>query len=277
MRSIAKYGWKPDLPDFRDLFYRDVHSPEAQALKAVVAPVDPTAVHNVTAVVGPTGMGADGFPLAISLRGHMPPVFNQGQLGSCTANASGAMWAFVHGGGPYSRLQIYYCERMMEGTVASDNGAFIRDAIQVLVNQGAALEADWPYDESKFTIQPPPPVLQEADQGRAVEYSRLENRTDFRNCLAQGHPFITGITIYSSFETDEVARTGFVPMPTRNDSVAGGHAVCVIGYNTDINGGDYYEVRNSWGEDWGDAGNFWIPAAYLENPNLSCDAWTIRK
>ena len=88
---------------------------------------------------------------------------------------------------------------------------------------------------------------------------------------------VIGFTVYQSFESNEVTATGIVPMPTQNDQMMGGHAVCVIGYNTNFNGGDYYEVRNSWGEDWGDQGNFWIPAAYLENPQLAQDAWTIRK
>jgi C1A family cysteine protease len=278
-RKIERYGWKPSLPDFRDKFYKDHHSPQAMMLKgAVVAPLDPTNVHNVIGTTNAsTAMGADGRPMSVSLRDKMPPIFNQGQLGSCTANASGALFQFAHGGGPYSRLQIYYNSRMMEGTVAYDSGAFLRDVIQVLANTGAGLEADWPYIESQFTVPPPPVEMNEAAQNKALEYSRLVTRDDFRNCLVQGHPFVIGFTVYSSFEGAEVAQTGIVPMPTVNDQMMGGHAVCVIGYNANYNGGDYYEVRNSWGEDWGDEGNFWIPAAYLENPNLAQDAWTVRK
>lgn len=198
--------------------------------------------------------------------------------GNCTANAAGAMFAYVRNGGPYSRLQIYYNEREIEGTVNYDAGAYLRDAIQVLVKIGAGSEASWPYIEKNFTVPPPAQVLTEASQNKAIEYSRLVTRQDFRNCLAvDQHPFIIGITVYSSFETEEVARTGIVPMPTRADKLIGGHAVCVIGYHSNFNGGDYYEVRNSWGEGWGDSGNFWIPAAYLENQDLATDSWTIRK
>jgi C1A family cysteine protease len=279
MRKIAKYGWKPDLPDFRDRFYKDMHSPQAMMLKgAVVAPLDPTSTHNViNTPSASTTIGPDGRPSSVSLRSKMPPVMNQGQLGSCTANSSGAMFAFAHGGGPYSRLQIYYNSRMMEGTVDHDSGAYLRDVIQVLATVGAGMEADWPYVESNFTVAPPAIEMNEAAQNKALEYSRLVTRDDFRNCLVQGHPFVVGFTVYSSFEGQEVAQTGVVPMPTADDQMMGGHAVCVIGYNTNFNGGDYYEVRNSWGEDWGDQGNFWIPAAYIENPNLACDAWTVRK
>ena len=279
-RKIQRYGWRPDLPDFRDFLYRDYHSPHALKLRGpVVAPVVVTPHDDNTThlVVNTNVLGNDGLPLAVSLRSKMPPIFNQGQLGSCTANAGAAMWAFAHGGGPYSRLQIYYCERMIEGNVDSDSGAFIRDCIQVLVKTGAGLEADWPYVEANFTQCPPAIEMAEAAQCRATEYSRLMSRADFRNCLAQGHPFCVGITVYSSFESDEVARTGIVPMPSQTDQLMGGHAVCVIGYNTDFHGRTYYEVRNSWGADWGDQGHFWLPAEYLENEMLSQDAWTVRK
>jgi C1A family cysteine protease len=278
-RKIERYGWKRDLPDFRDQYYKDHHSPQAMMLKGiVVAPLDPTSVHNVIATdQASTAMGADGRPLSVSLRNKMPPIFNQGQLGSCTANASGAMFAYAHNGGPYSRLQIYYNSRVIEGTISYDSGAYLRDVIQVLANTGAGLEADWPYVETNFTMEPPALEMSEAATNKAVEYSRLTTRDDFRNCLVQGHPFVVGLSIYSSFETDTVAQTGIVPMPNVGDSMAGGHAVCVIGYNSNYNGGDYYEVRNSWGEDWGDQGHFWLPAAYLENPNLSSDMWTVRK
>ena len=279
-RNISKYGWKPDLPDFRDMYYENTHSPEATLKGPVVAPLNPLStgdavVHNV--VSDPT-IGPDGFPISVSLRDSMPPVFNQGQLGSCTACAAGVMFAYVRNGGPYSRLQIYYNEREIEGTVNYDAGAYLRDAIQVLVKIGAGSEASWPYIERNFAVPPPAQVLMEASQNKAIEYSRLVTRQDFRNCLAvQQHPFIIGITIYSSFENEEVARTGIVPMPTRADKLIGGHAVCVIGYHSNFNGGDYYEVRNSWGEGWGDGGNFWIPAAYIENQDLATDSWTIRK
>jgi C1A family cysteine protease len=273
-RQIQRYGWKPDLPDFRDFYYRDYHSNDA--LKAVVAPLNPIAPAPIHQVVQNTAiLGPDGLPLTVSLRSKMPPVFNQGQLGSCTANAAAAMWAFVHGGGPYSRLQLYYYERLIDGTVDHDSGAYLRDAIQVLAQTGVGLEQDWPYDVSQFAVQPPAIEMNEAAKDKASVYSRLATRQDFRECLSQGFPFIIGISVYSSFETDAVAQTGIVPMPLPTDSMIGGHAVCVIGYGQ-INGEDHYEVRNSWG-DWGDRGYCWIPAAYLENSNLATDSWTIRR
>ena len=240
------YGWVPDKQDHRDIMYGDVR-PSTVVL-----------------------------PPKISLRDKMPPVFDQGHLSSCTANAANALWAFVHGGGPYSRLQVYYNERQINGTVDQDCGAQIRDSIKVLNTIGAGLEEHWPYIESNFAIEPPATELAEAAMDKAVVYSRLLTREDYRTCLSEGFPFIIGIMLYNEFEGDDAADTGMIPMPNQDSQFVGGHAVCVIGYDTDKNGHDMYEVRNSWGDDWGSEGNFFLPAAYLDGP-LGCDAWTIRK
>jgi C1A family cysteine protease len=248
--KIARYGWQPDLPDKRDHLFSAVMAP----------PIE--------------------LPPAVSLREKMPPVFNQGELGSCTANASAAAFAFAHGGGPYSRLQIYYGERVIENTIKQDSGAQLRDAVKVLNQSGAAPESDWPYDVSKFARKPTAKVMKDAAKAKITVYNRLITRSDFRACLANSHPFIIGFTVYESFEGPDTAKTGIVTMPKPSEKMIGGHAVCVIGYDTALakaGGGDYYEVRNSWGDTWGDAGNFWIPAAYLEDNNLADDAWTIRK
>src|SRR5450759_909977 len=109
--KIARYGWLPDLPDQRDYFY--------------AAPVEM----------------AGALPISIDLRPQCPPVYDQGQLGSCTANAiAGAiefdrmkqkLADFVP-----SRLFIYYNERVIEGTVRSDSGAMIRDGIKSVASLG---------------------------------------------------------------------------------------------------------------------------------------------
>ena len=281
-RSIQRYGWRPDFPDYRDWYYKNTHSP--QALGAVVSPTNVTPAHSTSTVsngvVTPDmNTPVSILPQAVSLRPKAPPIQDQGQLGSCSAHAANGMWEYVHGGGPYSRLQIYYDERAIEGTVSSDSGAQMRDAIRVLVETGAGQEADWPYDITKFADTPPAKELTEAATDKATSYSRLNDGTDFTNCLAQGFPFIIGFSVYSSFEGPDVAQTGIVPMPTDDDQMEGGHAVCVVGYNNNFNGTGqkYYEVRNSWGTSWGDNGYFWLPAEYLENPDLAADAWTIRK
>ena len=248
-RQIARYGWTPDLPDQRDHLY------------AAPPPI-----------VGQ-------LPRCADLTSSCPAVYDQGQLGSCTANAIAAAIEFdrlkqkLPDVTP-SRLFIYYNERAMENTVNSDSGAQIRDGIKSVSQQGVCPEQEWPYDISKLTQKPPAKAYQDALADRAVSYQRvLQDLTQLRGCLASGYPFVFGFTVYSSFETPEVARTGHAPLPAPGEQQIGGHAVMAVGYD-DAN--QRMTLRNSWGPGWGLNGYFTLPYAYLSQSNLAADFWTIR-
>ena len=109
---------------------------------------------------------------------------------------------------------IYYNERSIEGTTASDSGAQIRDGIKSVTQWGDCPETEWPYDSSQFAVQPPPQCYTDAAQHLALVYESVnQDLDDLRGCLAAGFPFVFGFTVYASFESDYVARTGQVPMP----------------------------------------------------------------
>jgi len=248
--TIKRYGWIPDLPDQRDHLYA---SPYTASIT---------------------------LPSSVDLRPGCPQVYDQGQLGSCTANAiSGALEfdEIKQGLTPIvmpSRLFIYYNERSMEGTTATDSGAQIRDGIKTVVAQGACSESEWPYDITKFAVQPPSGCYQDAPQNRALAYQRVAHSLNLmRACLASGYPFVFGMTVYESFESQAVAQSGQVPMPAPNEQTLGGHAVLAVGYDDSQ---QVFLVRNSWGVTWGMQGYFTLPYAYLSNSNLTDDLWTIR-
>lgn len=256
-RIIQGLGWRPDLPDHRDLHYAVAHPDEAASHRPIRASV---------------------------LNSHRMPkdVYDQGDIGSCTANSSSSAMKFLHPGFDPSRLALYYESRKLEGTVDQDSGAMLRDVIKVLAAQGVGYESEWPYITAKFKDAPPAFELRDAAKFEIKTYSRLTTGADFRNCIVAGFPFVIGFSVYESFEGPDVAASGLVPMPTAADSMVGGHAVLVIGYDDSLqlpgvlHGLKVYLVRNSWGPSWGLGGNFYIPAAYLENPGLASDAWTIR-
>jgi C1A family cysteine protease len=248
-RKIRHYGWIPDQPDQRDHLY-------------AVPPQYLTAL-----------------PARADLRAKCPPVYDQGQLGSCTANAIGAALEFDRMQQKLSvfvpsRLFIYYNERVIEGSVRSDSGAQIRDGIKSVASQGACPEPEWPYVISKFAVKPSARAYKDATFDRAISYqSIVQDLNQMKGCLASGYPFVFGFTVYQSFETAVVARTGHAPMPGWGERPVGGHAVMAVGYD-DSSG--WFIARNSWGPAWGMKGYFTLPYAYLIQPGLSSDFWTVR-
>src|SRR5208283_4151226 len=201
-----------------------------------------------------------------------PTVYDQGELGSCTANAIGAAMEFerlkqsLQDFMP-SRLFIYYNERVIEGTVASDSGAQIRDGIKTVASQGVCPETEWPYDIAQFATEPGPQCYADAITDKAVLYQRLSHNLDqMKGCLASGYPFVFGFTVYESFESASVARTGHASLPKSGERAIGGHAVAGVGYDDSK---QWFIVRNSWGPNWGMKGCFTLPYAYVTATNLA--------
>lgn len=249
-QKISRYGWTPDLPDQRDLTYA--------APRAVLRKLAPK----------------------IDLRKQCPPVYDQGQLGSCTANAIGAAFEFELLKQSKSldfmpsRLFIYYNERVIENTVNTDSGAQIRDGMKTVNKQGVCAEKIWPYNTNQFTQKPSAECYSTALEHQVLSYHRVTRTlSQMKGCLADGYPFVIGFTVYESFESESVAKNGKLNMPKKGEQVMGGHAVLIVGYDDKSS---RFIVRNSWGNGWGQKGYFTMPYDYLMNENLSDDFWTIR-
>lgn len=201
--------------------------------------------------------------------------------GNCTANSIAGMYRYeAHKQGlpdiHPARLQIYYDERAMEGTVDSDAGAMLRDGLKVVATNGVAPEELWPYDISKFTQKPPQDVYDAALKHQALKYQAIDQDLNaMKSCLAAGFQFVFGFTVYSSFESAQVAKTGQMPLPGTNESVLGGHAVRAVGYDDTLFGGVVI-VANSWGLSFGASGYFFMPYAYITSTDLASDFWTIQ-
>jgi C1A family cysteine protease len=218
------------------------------------------------------------LPPGVDLRTGCSPVEDQGALGSCTANALVGALEFLEkkDGAAFvdlSRLFVYYNERVIEGTADSDSGAFLRDGIKSLAKQGVCPEPEWPYRIAAFRKKPTPKCYADAANHQITSYRRIVTTDEMRTCLADGFPFVFGFTVYESFESSQVAKTGIVNLPKPKEQVVGGHAVAAVGYDE---AAQRFIARNSWGTNWGMRGYFTIPYEYLADRNLSDDFWTIR-
>lgn len=246
-RRTINFGWVPDLPDQRDF---KLQIPEITHL-----------------------------PSTVDLRKLCPQVYDQGNLGSCTANALAAAVGFeLHKQKAPdfmpSRLFIYYNERVIENSVNEDAGAMIRDGVKSLHKLGVCNEDEWKYNIDEFATTPSSICYTDALNHQVTSYHRvIRSLSQMKQCLAAGYPFVFGFSVYESFESDLVAKTGHVNMPKDTEQLLGGHAVLAVGYNDKSK---RFLVRNSWGQDWGLKGYFSMPYDYLLNPDLSDDFWTIR-
>lgn len=225
-------------------------------------------------------LSSDVLPPKFDLRDNLMNVLDQGELGSCTANAFAGSISFLEKKqfnvdfSP-SRLFIYYNERDIEGTITEDSGASLRDGVTALMKYGVCTETKWPYVISKFTNKPTSDCYDEGIKYKLDSALKIyQSLKQLKLSLTSGFPFVFGLMIYESFESDEVSKTGKVPMPQANEEVLGGHALLCVGYDDSINS---FIIRNSWGSGWGDKGFCYIPYSYMTNPSLAYDFWKLYK
>jgi hypothetical protein len=267
-RTNRFMGWRPDLPDFRDFRY-------GSTIRAVER----------------FDMGTAPLPDEAGARGvSSHPVFDQGPRGSCTGQATGLHVGLELKVTPRSAMFIYAEARKVIGELDRDDGAYIRDAIKVANVLGVPRDDLWPDIEANLHLDPADKADRDAAKRRVFNYYRLQNRVDYETCIASGHGFVIGVTVYGSFYNAD--HTGLVPYPSAGERPDGGHAIFVHRYHRRFASSPdgqrmaaqglavperAYKFRNSWGAGWGLGGDAWIDARIVEDPYLSDDAWTVRK
>lgn len=228
------------------------------------------------------------LPMAVDLHKRLPPARHQESIGSCTAQASAGLMAYLYPGFDPSPLALYYDTRVREGTADRDAGSQIRNAMKVLQKTGAIGEDDWPYDTSRFA-EPPP--VDATPRFTIAAYSRLASETEMLSCLALRQPFVLAIQLPDYFEGD-VARTGVMPLPSGKPDMIGAHAMLCVGYDLEFHANPDFVasgvdracvdstallVRNSWGAWFGKDGHAWVPMSWATNPSTGGDCWTGHK
>ncbi|MFH1492016.1 MAG: C1 family peptidase [Candidatus Omnitrophota bacterium] len=210
------------------------------------------------------------LPRKIDLTLKMSPVRDQGEEGTCVSFATATGMKEYQELLDYEKLVILsprfvYSECKKIDGMSELEGTTIRAAMQVLGEKGVCREKFWPY-QAHQKDKAKEGTVQDAKKFRIITYARILNLNELRLNLVTKGSCVIGIQVFKGImET----KTGLVPLPKKNETTLGGHAICAIGYDDRKK---VIKFKNSWSDKWGQNGYGFLPYAYVERYMM--DAWS---
>jgi C1A family cysteine protease len=288
-----RLGWLPDFPSVKD--YTKNQDKVAQKLCNLGQKDSIKTMLKTVGVLQEAPKAT--LSSSVDLKAWCSPIEDQGNLGSCTANAGVGLVEYFERRAfgnhiDASRLFLYKVTRNLLRW-KGDTGAFLRSTMEAMVLFGVPPEEFCPYKIADFEVEPSAFLYAFADNYKAIQYYRMDPPGTPKAALLQtikmylsaGLPSMFGFTVYNSI--NQAATTGKIPYPVPIDKVAGGHAVMTVGYDDNITikntnpGGVQTKgallIRNSWGPLWGGMGGYlWLPYEYVLS-GLATDWWSLLK
>jgi len=228
-----------------------------------------------------TRSGVPKLPVKVNLASKMPAIRDQGSRGTCVAFCLTAIHEYASRPQKpnYSERYLYYRTKLTDGS-PNACGTYQSAASRVLSTSGQCTETIWPYNATAAcNAHGTPPAGAPIDAASHTIKLVGLNPHDIigiKAAIASGRPVGISVPVYNSwYQSPTTDRTGRITMPFPGEHDAGGHCMCIVGYQddtaatvTETPGGGFFILRNSWSTHWGrqcqyGAGYGTIPYAYI--------------
>ncbi|KAK4259620.1 hypothetical protein QN277_005932 [Acacia crassicarpa] len=188
-------------------------------------------------------------------KGVVTPVKNQGRCGSCWAfGTTGAIESInaINTGElfPLSEQELVDCDSVSRGC----SGGYTQRAFEwIIKNGGISEDAVYPYRARDGVCK----ANNMQNRGRVVKinsYEKVPRSDEALLCATAQQPITVALdATYIQLYKDGIFDGG----NCKRDSTYINHAVLIVGYGSN-DGKDYWIVKNSWKENWGSNGYFFI-------------------
>jgi len=217
---------------------------------------------------------SNGNPTEFDLRQEYPdcihPIRNQAHCGSCWAFAGSEAFSDNFCIASQGKVNVVFSPQDMVSCNWYNNGCGggqLMLAWEYMTHTGLVPDTCMPYTSQNGTVESCPTYCVDGKtkitdvKYKMKKFTKVSPTIEFWNrekaiedSLIAGHSIETGFSVYQDF----LQYTSGVYQHVTG-SFLGGHAVKIVGYGVDSKTGlKYWIVANSWGEDWGMNGFFWI-------------------
>lgn len=213
------------------------------------------------------------LPESVSLLKYCPRRLNQGAQGSCVAwsNAYSIRTILLARQTGANPDEIAFSPAYLYNRIKLDDncqGSYIHLAIETMLQEGAVPFADMKYDE-RTCSQTIPAYLDDKAANFKIKGAQrigenpkasltLKDILQIKHALNAGSPVAIGMMVGGTFMQDMMGKNVWIPEQSDYDQQGfGGHAMTVIGYDDNLEGGAL-QIMNSWGPEWGKDGVAWV-------------------
>lgn len=202
------------------------------------------------------------LPQFVDLSSYFPKPGHQGSQGSCVGWAVGyalktyqeAMETQTAQPEAYNHFSPSFIFNSIKRGDDCKAGSYIVDALDFVSTTGAVPMSEFPYIEDQCPA-PPEELLSRAKGYSIKTYEKLDRGSLFaiREALSNDKPVVAGMFVYPSFLNWQ--GDGIYKHDPENEFEEDYHAVTIVGFDNERKA---LRLINSWGEDWGDNGYFWM-------------------